>query len=66
MLSEVSRVTEKCPSDPSEMAPPHTVLDPGKNMAGSFSWQKLKLLKVQLLLPRTLGTKGWVDGNRLL
>ena len=37
-----------------------------KNMAGSFSWQKLKLLKVQLLLPRTLGTKGWVDGNRLL
>lgn len=46
---------------PSGMAP-HTVLDPGEGMAGSYVWQKLKLLKALT----SSGTKEWVGGNRLL
>lgn len=59
-------VAAVCPGDPSEMAPPHGVFDPGKGMAGSFGWQKLNLFYVQFLSPRTSGAKGWVGGNRLL
>lgn len=51
-------VTTVYPSDPSGMAP-HTVLDPGKGMAGSFVWQKLKLLKALTTYFRDKGVGWW-------